>query len=124
MLESEGPESGLLAKRLATLCATPEHQAELTRRVTRGIALERAAIAGTALAEPGLDALVDELSEHLRALLRDVLCGHLDADLRAVADAILADAAESRVEDESEPETLAFREDRSLLGPVRGAGSV
>jgi hypothetical protein len=103
LLESEGPASGLLAKRLAALCATPEYQAELAQRATRGIALERAAIAGTALAEPGLDALVDELSEHLRALLRDVLCGHLDADLQAVADAILAGAAESGLEAESRP---------------------
>ena len=29
----------------------------------------------------------------VRALLRDVLCGHLDADLREIADAILAEAA-------------------------------
>ncbi len=27
--------------------------------------------------------LVDEVERHLRALLRDVLCGYLDADLRA-----------------------------------------
>ena len=39
--------------------------------------------------------LVEELSEHLRALLRDVLCGHLDTDLRAVADELLAEAATS-----------------------------
>ena len=32
-----------------------------------------------------------ELSGHLRALLRDVLCGHLDPDLRAVAEEMLAD---------------------------------
>ena len=50
-------------------------------------------IAGLAPAEPGVDALVDELAEHLRALLRDVLCGHLDADLRSVADELLAEAA-------------------------------
>jgi len=41
---------------------------------------------------PGVDALVDELAEHLRALLRDVLCGHLDADLRSLADRLLDDA--------------------------------
>jgi hypothetical protein len=35
---------------------------------------------------------VDELAEHLRALLRDALCGHLETDLRAVADSLLADA--------------------------------
>ncbi len=47
-------------------------------------------IAGLAPAEPGVDALVDELAEHLRALLRDVLCGHLDSDLRVLADELLA----------------------------------
>ena len=35
--------------------------------------------------------LVDELAGWLRALLRDVLCGHLDSDLRAVADELLAE---------------------------------
>jgi hypothetical protein len=33
-----------------------------------------------------------EVTSHLRALLRDVLCGHLDSDLRAVADRMLAEA--------------------------------
>jgi hypothetical protein len=32
---------------------------------------------------------VRELAGHLRALLRDVLCGHLDADLPRIADAIV-----------------------------------
>ena len=50
-------------------------------------------IGGLAAAQPGVDALVDELGEHLRALLRDVLCGHLEPDLRAVADDLLAEAA-------------------------------
>ena len=40
-----------------------------------------------------MDRLVVEVREHLRALLRDVLCGHLDSDLRGVADEILADPA-------------------------------
>jgi hypothetical protein len=40
----------------------------------------------------GADALVDELSEHLRALLRDALCGHLDHNLVGVADELLAEA--------------------------------
>ena len=39
------------------------------------------------------DALVDELAEHLRAILRDALCGHLEADLVTVADDLLAEAA-------------------------------
>ena len=32
-----------------------------------------------------------EVTGHLRALLRDVLCGHLDSDLRSVADRLLAE---------------------------------
>jgi hypothetical protein len=35
---------------------------------------------------------VAEIAEHLRALLRDVLCGHLDSDLVAVADVMLDQA--------------------------------
>jgi hypothetical protein len=33
------------------------------------------------------------MGHHLRALLRDVLCGHLDADLRGLADRLVAQAA-------------------------------
>jgi hypothetical protein len=36
--------------------------------------------------------LVDEAENHLRALLRDVLCGYLDPDLKGVADDILVEA--------------------------------
>ena len=40
--------------------------------------------------------LTDELASHLRALLRDVLCGHLDSDLRSVAEDIIGQDAEPR----------------------------
>jgi hypothetical protein len=93
LLEPEGPASGRLAGRLAAICAKLEDRAEVAERTAHAISLERAVIAGLAPAEPGVDALVDELSEHLRALLRDVLCGHLDADLCAVADDLLAETA-------------------------------
>ena len=48
LLEPEGPASGLLAGRIAALCATPEDRAKLTKRMIKAQALERAAIAGTA----------------------------------------------------------------------------
>jgi hypothetical protein len=92
LLEPEGPSSGRLAGRLAAICAVPAARRGLAERVAHAISLERAVIAGLAPAEPGADVLVDELADHLRALLRDVLCGHLDADLCGVADDILADA--------------------------------
>jgi hypothetical protein len=93
LLEPEGPGSGRLAQRLAILCAQPEDRTALAERTAHAISLERAVIAGLAPADHGADGLVDELADHLRALLRDVLCGHLDADLRTVADELLAEAA-------------------------------
>ncbi len=93
LLEPEGAGSGRLAQRLAILCAQPDGRTALAERTAHAISLERAVIAGLAPAEPGVDALVDELAEHLRALLRDVLCGHLDGDLRVVADELLAEVA-------------------------------
>ena len=92
LLEPEGPSSGRLAGRLAAICARPEDRAAVAERTAHAISLERAVIAGLAAAQPGVDALVDELAEHLRALLRDVLCGHLEPDLCAVADDLLAEA--------------------------------
>ena len=99
LLEPEGPASGRLAQRLAVICARPEEQAALARRTAQAIDLEAAAIAGlTGMtgrpSEPGRpDRLVDELAEHLRAILRDALCGHLEADLVGVADDLLAESA-------------------------------
>jgi hypothetical protein len=92
LLEPEGPQSGRLAQRLSVICAKPEDRAALAERTAHAISLERAAIAGLAPAEAGVDGLVDELAEYLRALLRDALCGHLDHDLVQVADELLAEA--------------------------------
>ncbi|MGI8505628.1 MAG: hypothetical protein ACR2MK_02280 [Solirubrobacteraceae bacterium] len=93
LLEPEGPSSGRLAQRLAVICAGPDDRAALAQRTAHAISLERAVITGLAAADTGVDALVDELAEHLRAILRDALCGHLDSDLRGVADELLAEAA-------------------------------
>jgi hypothetical protein len=93
LLEPEGPASGRLAQRLAVICARPEDRSALAQRTARAISLEQSVITGLADAGTRVDSLVDELAEHLRAILRDALCGHLDADLRAVADELLAEAA-------------------------------
>jgi hypothetical protein len=93
LLEPEGPSSGRLAQRLAAICARPEDRAGLAERTAHAISLERAVIAGLLPAEPGANQLVEELAENLRALLRDMICGHLDADVCAVADDLLAEAA-------------------------------
>ena len=90
LLEPEGPASGRLAQRLAVICAKPDDRPALAERIARAVSLERSVITGLAPAEVGADALVEEVREHLRAILRDVLCGHLDHDLVAVADELLA----------------------------------
>jgi hypothetical protein len=90
---SDDAGNGLLAQRLAALCALPDQWPLLARRVNQALALERATIAGTAPAHASADALVRDLANHVRALLRDVVCGHLDADLARVADELIAEAA-------------------------------
>ncbi|HZO35652.1 MAG TPA: hypothetical protein VFB41_02130 [Solirubrobacteraceae bacterium] len=92
LLEPEGPASGLLGDRVGALCAPEHERAAVAERVTHAAALERAIIAGHG-GGVGAVALANELAEHLRAILRDVLCGHLDADLRSVADELLTTAA-------------------------------
>jgi hypothetical protein len=93
LLEPEGPQTGRLAQRLAVLCAIPEERSQLAERAARAAELERVLINGGDGAPAGADSLVTEIGEHLRALLRDVVCGHLDVDLCAVADELLAEAA-------------------------------
>jgi hypothetical protein len=90
LLEPEGPSSGLLAGRLAALCATPEQRVELTERTVQAVALERAAIAGRPIERARDRELAREISDHLRALLRDVICGHLTPDLVGLADELLS----------------------------------
>jgi hypothetical protein len=92
LLEPEGSQSGRLPGRLAALCAIPAERARLAERIAQAIELERSVIAGAPVGQSGADTLVAELCEHLRALLRDVVCGHLDSDLRTVADELLGDA--------------------------------
>jgi hypothetical protein len=106
LLEPEGPASGRLAQRLAVICARPDERSALTERTARAISLERSVIGGLAggredQAEP--HPLVNELAENLRAILRDALCGHLDADLVSVADDLLAEAAGSPAAEQAGP---------------------
>ncbi len=94
LLEPEGPASGLLAGRLAALCATPERRLQLTERAVQAIALEQMVVAGTMEKHAATELLATELADHLRALLRDVICGHLDSDLVTLADELLLEDEE------------------------------
>ena len=83
-----------LFERLAAICAPPEQRAGLTRGLRETAALERAAIAGRVTPDPAVETLVEDLGGHLRAILRDVLCGHLDPALRGLADGLLDEQPE------------------------------
>jgi len=81
-----------VAGRVAALCATAEQRIAVTERVAHAVSMERAIVAGLAPMDGGVEKLLAEITGHLRALLRDVLCGHLDSDLRSVADQLLAES--------------------------------
>jgi hypothetical protein len=98
LLEPEGPDSALLPRRVAALCATSERREELTGRTVRALALERAAMAGAVIESADAEALAAEIADNLRALLRDVICGHLTADLVSFANELLLAPAEHRAE--------------------------
>lgn len=90
-----------LSLRMAALCADERDRRAVQRRVELAFSLERFLIGGgngeTYLEEVGSESprvLVLEIEEHLRAILRDVLCGYLDADLRSAADDVLLESAE------------------------------
>jgi hypothetical protein len=95
LLEPEGADGVLLASRLAALCALPAERASLEQRVVQALALERAVIAGELSERTAGEKLVRELADHLRALLRDVICGHLEPDLVALADELIDRGEES-----------------------------
>jgi hypothetical protein len=96
---------------VAALCATPQERVQLTERIVQALAIERAAVAGGGVvARSGALELVHEASDHLRALLRDVICGHLSADLVVLADELLLEEEEPSGEellgDTGEPEEI------------------
>ena len=128
-LVETGGETGRtsLALRVAVLCAEEDERKRVQRRVELAQALERF-VMGDGPEDPYLDAvgsdsprtLVDEVERHLRALLRDVMCGYLDSDLRTVADGLLLDQAEPfeiRAKALRAPSTVVARAETSDVGP-------
>jgi hypothetical protein len=77
-------------ERMAAICAVPAERDALAARLHDAQELERRVVAGIVRPDAATGEAIAELGGHLRAILRDVLCGHLDADLRGVADSLLA----------------------------------
>ena len=109
-----------LSLRLAALCAEEPERRAVQRRTELAFALERFLIGGGSadayVDEVGSDSpadLTSEIEACVRALLRDILCGYLDADLRRTADDILLtsntpveiEARDLRTDPDSEPDT-------------------
>lgn len=91
LLDPECDGVGRLAARVAALCSEPVERTAHSARLVHTAELEHSLMTGVGLPEPEvLEDLVDELAGDCRAILRDVLCGHLDADLRGTADRLLA----------------------------------
>src|SRR3954470_7876498 len=96
-------ESGraTLTLRLAALCAEEGERRAVQRRAELAFALERWVMGGgganaylEALGPDTPRSIVLHLEQHLRALLRDVVCGYLGSDLRAAADDVLLTSSE------------------------------
>ncbi len=112
LLEPEGPSSGLLAGRIAVLCALPDDRAKLTERISKAQALERAIVAGSAKQRAAGLALARDVADYLRALLRDVICGHLSPGLVRLADELAAAPAQER---EATPDAPASPAQQALI---------
>lgn len=108
-----GHDENLLARRLAALCATVERREELAAKVLQAHALQRAVIDGTAVPNAAGNDLVNTIADNLRALLRDVICGHLDPDLGLLADELLAS-------DQGQPEPCQEDQIAKALGISTG----
>lgn len=118
LLEPEGPSSGRLAGRIAALCATPDKRAKLTERMTKAQTLEQAFIAGKAGERASSLALAQDVAEHLRALLRDVICGHLAPDLVSLAEELL-NAPPAEPANEHRSASMSQQATPSAPGPDR-----
>ena len=94
-----------LTLRLAALCAEEGERKSVQRRIELAFALERWVMGGgganaylEALGPDTPRSIVLEVEQHVRALLRDVLCGYLSPDLKGAADDILLASSTGDIE--------------------------
>jgi hypothetical protein len=84
-----------LPDRVAALCADAEEHEVVAERIAHAISLEKVLIAGHTSPTADVELVASHVAGHLRAILRDVLCGHLDSDVRRLADELLEPQAPS-----------------------------
>jgi hypothetical protein len=120
LLDGDEPSPVGLSTRLAALCAEPADRGSLETRVVQALELERLAMRGEldaralrAIGADSADAVALELELHLRALLRDMVCGYLDVDVKRIADDLL------RAESAQKPEPRIEVRRTSVAKPKR-----
>jgi hypothetical protein len=96
LLERGDSTPAELARRLGALCAESAHRGAVQECVEQAFRLERLVmrgdVDGTYLETIGVSSpeiVVTELEGNLRAVLRDVVCGHLQPDLHGIADELM-----------------------------------
>jgi hypothetical protein len=114
LLEPEGPLSGRLPGRIAALCAVADERDGMAARISLAIDLETCLVAGIEPIPAGARSLTGEIEGHLRALLRDVICGHLPDALTTLADELIGSGAQAAT-------TLATRRHHRDPPPIAGA---
>ena len=99
-----------IARRVGALCAEPAHRAAVQEGVEQAFRLERLAMRGDVdagyletISVTSPEAVAVGLEENLRALLRDMVCGHLAPDLTGIADELMRTP---KAADVPEPEFL------------------
>jgi hypothetical protein len=116
-----------LGPRLAALCAEEAERHGVRARLETAFAIERSAMGGAALDpdDPEGPAIVHEIEHHVRALLRDVVCGYLSGDLRSVADDILlagSDPIEIQAHDTRDEPVVDLRDEPPPMPEEREPG--
>jgi hypothetical protein len=96
LLDRGESTSGEIGRRLGALCAEPAQRESVEETVEHAFRLERLVMRGDvdagylqAIGVSAPEAVVSDLEDHLRALLRDIVCGHLSLDLTGIADDLL-----------------------------------
>jgi hypothetical protein len=117
LLDGDGAGPADVPSRLAALCAEPADRSGLEARVERAFLLERLVMRGEldgrSLGRVGgepPDAIARELEEQLRAILRDMVCGYLGADVKRIADELLMAESAARPEPRIEERTPKRKE--------------
>jgi hypothetical protein len=108
LLDGDDVAPANVATRLAALCAEPRERDRLRERIEQAFALQRRLMRGElgskeTRAADAPDRIAADLEDTLRAVLKDMVCGYLDADVKHTADELLRLEAEARPDPPPEP---------------------